>query len=321
MSERQKPARLPALVFVALVALIGLGMLWAIVSTPYDSGVLAGAALSGNNQYGGAVTATNDYLFYVADGGIQRVDRGTGERQTVYTGPASYLNAYDGWLYFVADGRIVRMAYYGGLGSFVGACDSVSMLSVNGLWLYYTDGAGALYKVRADGRQTTCLTGPDVTVKAFEAANRIVVFTDGKTLYRMKTDGADRQVLAEGPVERMLYTLDDVYYAAGGAVNRLQSVEAGRPDGTSFSPLQADLFTFTTTQKGRGMVYYYANGALRLRLLQSGEDPLEEESTVLAVDRPRDLYVIGTDLLFHTADGTLMRVDTTVSHPSAQPME
>ena len=246
MSERQKPARLPALVFVALVALIGLGMLWAIVSTPYDSGVLAGAALSGNNQYGGAVTATNDYLFYVADGGIQRVDRGTGERQTVYTGPASYLNAYDGWLYFVADGR---------------------------------------------------------------------------NLYRMKTDGADRQVLAKGPVERMLYTLDDVYYAAGGAVNRLQSVEAGRPDGTSFSPLQADLFTFTTTQKGRGMVYYYANGALRLRLLQSVEDPLEEESEVLAMERPLDLYVIGTDVLFHTADGTLMQVDTTASHPAARPME
>ncbi len=308
MNNNEASARRISYAFLAVAAVIIAALLFGILAEPYDSGVLSGSNLSGNNQYGGTLCATNDYLFFVTGGALVREERATGKREEVMQGDLRCLNPYDGWLYYLCDGGIYRVGYFGGQPLALGPERGVTSMSVNGLWLYYLQN-GSLYKVRTDGRHRSRLTGDNVTVTAFEAANRLVVYTDGRTLYRMRTDGSDVAVLAEGgSISRMLYTLDDVFYCDGGEVKRLASVEAGRREAAEFSPLAATVFTYDVNARGRGQLYYLKGDELWLRQLRSVEDAAEEERLLLRGVQAVDLYSAAGRLFYHTGQGELFEV-------------
>lgn len=299
-------ARRVSLVFVAVIAIILVAMLWGILSTPYDSGVLAGAALSGNNQYGGKVVASNDYLFYVQEGKVIQQSKEDGQAKVIYEGDASHLNPYDGWLYFLEAGTIQRIAYYGGQAVQIGTADQVTLMSVNGLWIYYLQQDGTIGKVRSDGQEQRAITDGSIAFTAFESANRILLATDGKNIYQMKTDGADCKVLVKGTnITRMIYTLDNLFYCDDGRIKLIKSVEAGQDDGTTFDGVSAELFTYDVDHENRNQLIYVKDGQLWARKLRSIVHDKEEEFLLGTVTDIVDLYCVNGDLYYHDAVGNL----------------
>ncbi|MBQ6819210.1 MAG: DUF5050 domain-containing protein [Clostridia bacterium] len=320
-SNNYKKALTLSVIFVALVALILVGMVAAILATPYDSGILAGATLSGNNQYGGTLATSNDYLFYTLNGQILQYDEEEQQTKTIYQGthPITHLNPFDGWLYFVEKGNVCRIAYYGGNPETLVADGSVSQMSVNGLWIYYCDHNGVISKIRTDGQKQSRLTDGSVKFTAFESANRIILATDGKDIYRMKTDGTDCNVLVTGTdITFMLYTLDDLYYADDGTVKRIKSVEAGQNDGTSYTEIVADLFNYNVDEENRGQIFYWKDGQLKVRKLQTIQHKTDEERPLATLTDVQDLYSVGADIYYHDKAGQLYLVrinDSEVSPP------
>ncbi len=299
-------ARRVSLVFVAIIGVILVAMLYGILSTPYDSGVLAGAALSGNNQYGGKVVASNDYLFYVHDGKVIQQSKDSGDKKTIYEGDVSYLNPYDGWLYFVEDGAIWRIAYYGGQKVQIGTADKVTLMSVNGLWIYYLQQDGIIGKVRSDGQEQRNITDGGMVFTAFESANRILLATDGKNIYQMKTDGADCKVLVKGSnITRMIYTLDNLFYCDNGQIKLIKSVEAGQDDGTTFDGVAAEIFTYDVDRENRNQLIYVKDGQLRARKLRTIVHADEEDFLLDHVSDIVDLYCVNGDLYYHDTTGKL----------------
>ncbi len=320
-SNNYKKALTLSVIFVALVALILVGMVAAILATPYDSGILAGATLSGNNQYGGTLATSNDYLFYTLNGQILQYDEEEQQTKTIYQGthPITHLNPFDGWLYFVEKGNVCRIAYYGGNPETLVADGSVSQMSVNGLWIYYCDHNGVISKIRTDGQKQSRLTDGSVKFTAFESANRIILATDGKDIYRMKTDGTDCKVLVTGTdITFMLYTLDDLYYADNGTVKRIKSVEAGQNDGTSYTEIVADLFNYNVDEENRGQIFYWKDGQLKVRKLQTIQHKTDEERPLATLTDVQDLYAVGADIYYHDKAGQLYLVrinDSEISPP------
>ena len=320
-SNNYKKALTLSVIFVALVALILVGMVVAILATPYDSGILAGATLSGNNQYGGTLATSNDYLFYTLNGQILQYDEEEQQTKTIYQGthPITHLNPFDGWLYFVEKGNVCRIAYYGGNPETLVADGSVSQMSVNGLWIYYCDHNGVISKIRTDGQKQARLTDGSVKFTAFESANRIILATDGKDIYRMKTDGTDCKVLVTGTdITFMLYTLDDLFYADDGTVKRIKSVEAGQNDGTSYTEIVADLFNYNVDEENRGQLFYWKDGQLKVRKLQTIQHKTDEERPLATLTDVQDLYSVGADIYYHDKAGQLYLVrinDSEVSPP------
>ncbi len=311
MEQQYHKARTLSLVFVVIVAVIVIGMVVGILSTPYDSGVLVGASLSGNNQYGGKLTASNDYLFYVQEGKVIQHNRESAQTKVIYEGNVTHLNPYDGWLYFVENGTIWRIAYYGGGKVQMGTADKVTFMSVNGLWIYYLQQDGRIGKMRTDGKEQRLITDGNIRFTAFESANRIIVATDGVKLYRMKTDGTACSVLSDGTrISRMIYTLDRLFYCDDGQVKQIKSVEAGQDDGTTYGGLTATVFTYDVDSENRGQIYYLKDGQLWVKKLQSPQRGHEKEEDYYLAHVPDavDLYSVDSDVFYHNAEGKLHRV-------------
>ena len=321
MNHNEKPARRLSIIFVVFVVALVVGILGSILMAPYDTGILIGASLSGNNQYGGSLTVTNDYLFYLQGNQIMRQQRGGEELQAVYEGTVSHLNPFDGWLYFLQDGKIMRTTYYGGMVTRLGTADNVESMSANGMWIYYLTEEGKLFKIRDDGEVQFTLTDGSVPFTAFEAANRIILATDGKDIYRMKMDGTQCSVLCKGSkITRMLYTLDNLYYCDNGQVIQKKSVEAGQDDGTSFADLTADIFTYNVNSENRGCVYYVKGDELRVRRLQTIKHPEEEDALLTKVSDIADLYSVDGDLYYHDKAGSLFFVRINEAECTVEPI-
>jgi hypothetical protein len=325
MEEKQKQyrARVLSVAFVAVIGVILTAILLGVALTPYDSGVLVGASLSGNNQYGGEVSASKDYLFYVKDGSIMRETRFEDQPvQKIFEGEVTHLNPYDGWLYFLQDGKMMRIAYYGGPKVQIGTAHKVTKMSVNGLWIYYLDEQGRIGKVRTDGEKETLLTDGKIAFTAFESANRIILATDGKGIYSMKTDGSQQQLLVDGTnISRMVYTLDSLYYCDNGQVKEIRSVEAGRDDGTHYQGVTAEIFTYNTDQNGRGQIFYVADGKLQVRLLESVEHEKEENRVLYEVKDITDLYSVDGDLYYHDSKNVLYHVQINDAECTVEPVK
>ncbi len=308
-NHNEKAARKLSIVFVAFVVAITVGILGSIFLAPYDTGILIGSSLSGNNQYGGELTVTNDYLFYLQGNTIMRQQRGGEELEKVYEGNVSYLNPFDGWMYFLQDGKIMRTTYYGGMVTQLGTADNIKMMSVNGMWIYYLTDEGKLFKLRADGERLFTLTDGSVKFTAFEAANRIILATDGKDIYRMKMDGTGLCLYREGTnITRMLYTLDNLYYCDSGNVIQVKSVEAKQNDGATYGELTAEIFTYNINSENRGCIYYVKGDELRVRKLQTIKHKEEEDVLLTKVSDVKDLYSVDADLYFHDTKGNLFFV-------------
>lgn len=322
INKNEKPARRLAICFVIFVAVVIVGILGTILAVPYDTGILIGSSLSGNNQYGGELTVTNDYMFYVQEGTVVRTQRGGEETLTVYQGEVSYLNPFDGFLYFVQNGKIMRTTYNGTFPIQMGSADNVKMMSVNGSWIYYLTNTGDLFKLRTDGEKCFALTEKnDVKFTAFEAANRIVLATDGKNMYRMRMDGTECTVIAKGTnITRMVYTLDNLYYCDNGDVLQIKSVEAKQSDGTSYGGVKAPIFTYNVDSENRGCIYYWNNGELRVRKLQTIQHNKEEDMLLTKVQDLTDLYSVDGDLYFHDTAGSLFFVKVNQAGTTVEPV-
>ena len=320
-NHNEKAARRLSIIFVAFVVAITVGILGSIFLAPYDTGILIGASLSGNNQYGGELTVTNDYLFYLQGNTVMRQQRGGEELEKVYEGDVSYLNPFDGWLYFLQDGKIMRTTYYGGLVTQLGQADNIQMMSVNGLWIYYLTDEGKLFKLRADGEQLFPLTDGSVKFTSFESANRIILATDGKDIYRMKMDGTELSKYKKGTnITRMLYTLDNLYYCDNGKVVQVKSVQAMQDDGCKFSELNAEIFTYNINAENRGCVYYVKGDELRVRKLQTIKHKEEEDVLLTKVTDIADLYSVDGDLYYHDTKGNLFFVRINDAETTVEPL-
>lgn len=318
----ERTARRISVIFVVVIGCILCGMVACILALPYDSGVLMSTGLSGNNQYGGELATSNDYLFFARDGKIMRLDYNTNQTEAIYEGEADNLNPYDGWLYFVHEGTILRIGYYGGTPTRLGTHSNVKSMTVNGLWLYYLTDDGVIHKIRSDGEKQSDLTDGSIRYDGFESANRILLATDGKQIYRMKTDGTDCTVLVKGSnITRMLYTLDNLYYCDNGVVKEMKSVEAGQDDGTQYQELQADVFTYNVNSENRGVLYYVKGNELRAYLLESYEHEEAEDKLLTTAEDVTDLYSVDSDLYYHNSQGDLFMVRINDAECTVEPVK
>lgn len=319
IEKRKLNIKLAAIVFSAIVILVCGGIIAAMLLLPYDPGTLSPASLSSNLNYGGTVSYTDDYIFLRdSDGNLGRITIEDGSFEVIYTGDVHYINPLDGWVYFVDGGRIMRTAYYGMLDEQIAEVSDCAAMSVNGSWIYYTDTAGRLFKIRNDGKKQSKLSADSARITSFTADNRVVVYQDDEGLHKISTDGKDRQTLAAGEIGHFCYTLDDIYYEASGVIQKIPSVVSGVDVGLAYTPVQGKIFCYNTNASGRSQIFYWDGETLHRTLLESESERSEEDEVLCTVSDMTDLYSIDGSLYFHDSQNRLFCVTVNGSDSSVK---
>lgn len=297
-------------IFLIFVLLIIAGIVAAMMLTPYESGVLMPTAGSGNLSFGGHLGVQNDLLYFCdPEGGLSMKDTQTGKVTAVCDGDCSFINAGEEWVYFLRDGDIVRLP----LGNVVEPQVIVSGedcqgLSVNGPWMYYTDGQGRMFKLRTDGSKKIALEN-ELPIEQFTVDNRRVVFLSDGAIYSMLTDGSEVTAVAGERVERFLYINDSLYYYEDGVIRRIYSLIGDLDDSELyFSQIAAKVFNFEVVQDGSKLYYASEEGIVEL-LLQSRLQA-SEQKTLLSTDTDVVSLYLAEDMIYYfDSQGVLHELD------------
>lgn len=312
MPNVSNPARSKRLmlIFLAFVVLVIGGIVCTMLLAPSESGVMVPTAGSGNLSFGGHMGAHKDLIYYRApDGGLRMRDLTTGKETDVSGGDCSFINVGDEWVTFLRDGDIMRLL----LGHAIEPQTIVSGeqcrgLSVNGPWIYYTDGQGAMWKLNPETDKKIPL-GNSLAIDQFTVDNRRVVFLSGGTLYHMQTDGADLQRVGGERVERFLYTNDSVYYWEDGRIRRIYSL-VGKLDDSKlyFGEIDAAVFNFEVVQDGSKLYYAGEEGIVEL-LLQTPVQASEKKTVLSDATDVVSLYLAEGAIYYFDSQGQFHSVD------------
>ncbi len=308
VEKRKMNTGLVASAFIAVLILIFGGIVGVMFKIPYDSGTLAPANLSGNLNYGGDVCATDDYVFVrTADGNLGRILNEDKSFSVIYEGDVSYLNALDGWIYFIDGGKIMRTAFYGTISEQVCAAENVEAMSLNGSWIYYKTSEGALNKIRTDGQKYSNLVSEGVI--DYTSDNRIVVYSTDSGLFKISSDGKNLTTLVSGKIGHFCYTLDDLYYEKDGIIHKIPSVVSGMDVGLEYTDTEGKIFFYNTSSENRGQLVYINNsGMLCRKLLQSERSRAEENETLCELPDAVDLYSVNGEIYYHDSMDKLYNI-------------
>ncbi len=302
-----KKAKVTALVFILVIVLILAGIIIPVFVLPYDSGILSSANLAGNLNFEGQMCETTDYIFKVEGNKIIRTDKNTMENPlTIYEsekGIPTYLNPFDGWIWFIDGGKIYRLAYYGQVMQELSIPNGATRLSVNGSWIYFVDAKDSkVYKVRDNGKNLKPVT--NTAVKSYVADNRKIVFLDNQNnLHVANTDGSDDSVL-DTNVTLFTYTLDELYYLKNGEVLHIPTLVAEYDAGLSYAPVKADIFNYTTNKTdGRGRLFFAKDNILYCKQLATENNNMEQ-TAILDVNAGKVdiIYCVNGKVYYGTKD-------------------
>lgn len=307
-------------IFLAFVVLMIAGISAVTMLLPYESGVLMPAAGSGNLSFGGHLGAHNDLLYFrTPEGGLSMKDTQTNQVTPICDGDCSFINAGDEWVYLIRNGDIVRLPLGNAVEpQIVVGGEQCRGLSVNGPWIYYTDGQGRMFKLRTDGSKKTAL-GNTLPMEQFTVDNRRVVFLSDGVIYAMLTDGTGLTTVAGERAERFLYTNDSLYYYEDGVIRRVCSLVGALDEGNLyFTSIPAKVFNFEVVQDGSKLYYAGEEGIVEL-LLQT---PVQasEQKTVLCPDTDvASLYLTKDMIYYFDAQGVLHELDPELAVTGSQP--
>lgn len=282
--DTNKKAKITAIAFIGIVILIVVGIVVPVFILPYDSGILSSANLMGNLNFGGGMGETTDYIFETKENKIIRYEKGSKENPlTIYEskiGEPTFLNPFDGWVWFVDNSKIFRIAYYGQVIQELTTPNGAVRMSVNGSWIYFVDAKdNRVYKIRDNGKNLKPVT--DVAVKSYACDNRKILFLDlQNNLHVANTDGSDDKIL-DTNVALFTYTLDELFYLKNGEILHIPALASGYDAGLTYSPVKADVFTYTTNKNdGRGRLFFVKENILYCKQLATEYNKMEQTATL-----------------------------------------
>ncbi len=278
--DTNKKAKITAIAFITVIVLLVAGIIIPVFVLPYDSGILSSANLMGNLNFGGEIAETTDYIFKVEGNKIIRTDKNTMENPlTIYeskAGTPTYLNPFDGWIWFIDNGSIYKLAYYGQVMQEFTTPNGASKMSVNGSWIYFVDSAdNKVYKIRDNGKNLKPVT--NMAVKSYACDNRKILFLDLKNnLHLANTDGSDDSIL-DTNVSLFTYTLDELFYLKNGEILHIPTLVAKYNAGLTYTPVKADVFNYTTNKTdGRGRLFFAKDDILYCKQLANENNNVEQ---------------------------------------------
>ncbi len=306
--DTNKKAKITALTFIAIIVLLIAGIIIPVFVLPYDSGILSSANLMGNLNFGGKIAETTDYIFKVEGNKIIRTDKSTMENPlTIYeskTGKPEFLNPFDGWVWFIDNGKIFRIAYYGQVMQEFTTPNGASKMSVNGSWIYFVDSAdNKVYKIRDNGKNFKPVTG--MAVKSYACDNRKILFLDlQNNLHVADTDGSDDKIL-DTNVSLFTYTLDELFYIKNGEILHVPSLVAGYDAGLTYTSVKADVFNYTTNKAdGRGRLFFVKDNTLFVKQLATENNNMEQVATLdNKAGKVDTIYCVDGMIYYGTKDG------------------
>ena len=279
-----KKAKLTAIIFIAIMVLLVAGIIIPVFVLPYDSGILSSSNIGGNLNFKGQMCETTDYIFKVEGNKIIRTDKDTKASELIIyeskSGEPTYLNPFDGWIWFIDGGKIYRLAYYGQVMQELSIPNGATQMSVNGSWIYFVDAKdNKVYKIRDNGENLKPIT--NIPVLSYSSDNRKIVFLDLKNnLHVANTDGSEDKVL-DTNVSLFTYTLDELYYLKKGEILHIPSLAAGYDAGLVYTPVKADVFTYTTNKAdGRGRLFFAKDNILYCKQLATENNNMEQTATL-----------------------------------------
>lgn len=181
-----------------------------------------------------------DWIYYCNDSDASNLYRirtdGTG-RERLVEGDCSYITATTDWIYFIqyideeGTGHLQRMDT-ATLGEPELLVDDCTRMALDGEYIYYQDKEHRrLYQIGVDGTGQTMLNSGDNCYSLNVADGWIYYqnFNDDDTLYRIRTDGTDREQLLDCDTEYLnlrgewiYYCLDEEDESAGTEIRRVR---------------------------------------------------------------------------------------------------
>lgn len=282
-----KKAKITAITLIVFLALVVAGIIIPVFVLPYDSGILSSANLAGNLNFKGQMCETTDYIFKVEGNKIIRTDKNTKATElTIYeskSGEPTYLNPFDGWIWFIDGGKIYRLAYYGQVMQELSIPNGATQMSVNGSWIYFVDTKDSkVYKIRDNGENLKPVT--NIPVLSYSCDNRKILFLDNQNnLHCASTDSSDDKIL-DTNVSLFTYTLDELYYLKNGEILHIPTLVTNYDPGLVYTPVKADVFNFTTNKAdGRGRLFFAKDNILYVKQLAT-ENNNTEQTAILDVN-------------------------------------
>lgn len=309
MSMVGKP-RVVAGLFMAFMIAAGVFLAGSLLMRPYDDGSLSPYNSSGNLNYGGRVAATATYEFVSIPGdGLYRKTTADGTFDKIYGGEVSSVNPVNGWVYYVADGKLIRSDYLGLTIEEMVTGIAVKDMSVNGYWVYFTDTEGNLYKMRRDGSDKRQMETGGIQVVRYTADNRKVIFTALDGIYIMKSDGSGVEKLYDGQYPFFAYSNDNLFYTDGEKVyRRFQLVTDIDGSAYPYREISARVFNYAFDGEGRGLVYYMTPEGLNVRKLYVSEDRPEEDVFVCDIQDVKEIYCAGYNIYCYNTNGEVYHI-------------
>ena len=311
--DTNKKAKITAIAFISIIVLLVAGIIVSVFVLPYDSGILSSANLAGNLNFSGQMCETTDYIFKVEDKKIVRYEKNTkADSLVIYeceNGEPTYLSPFDGWIWFIDNGNINRLAYYGQVMQKLITPNGATQMSVNGSWIYFVDAKdNKVYKIRDNGKNLKPVT--NVPVLSYSCDNRKILFLDlENNLHCANTDGSGDEVL-DTDVSLFTYTLDELYYLKNGEILHIPTLVANYDAGLTYTPVKADVFNFTTNKSdGRGRLFFAKDDVLYCKQLATENNNMEQTATLDEKAGKVDIIYCIDGKVYYGAKDNLKEID------------
>lgn len=215
--------------------------------------IILGVALltgcgSSKNASIGMVKQSGDWIYYT-----DNKEEALYKMKTDWTGKTKVADNFASG-YMVIQGDTI---YYSGMGGGVskiqtdgtGAANVVDVgkessygFEVSGDWIYYSTKPESIYKTKTDGTEKTKIAD----IRSFQGDMKVsgdsIYYSDGKSLFKMKTDGTGAIKLLENIV--MLAVKGDwIYYGEETEEGEYENIYRMRTDGTEQTKLAEGTFT------------------------------------------------------------------------------
>ncbi len=193
------------------------------------------------------INAAGDWIYFNAygsddntqDTGLHRIKTDGSEKQKLDNNMASYINVVDDWIYYVNRGDLCSLYKMRTDGSERQKIHPYAMedVTVADGWVYFINGSDgySLCRMKIDGTQLTELAGrlPENPVIDHDW----IFYNDSNHLYKMKTDGTQKQILDKAKITYVNIEGDWIYYVTYNVDNGNNVLYKMKTDGSQKTKL------------------------------------------------------------------------------------
>lgn len=283
---------------------------------------------AGNILNGGSVAFYEGWIYYstvengyIPEWKLNKMRPDGSDKQ--YVGQGGYnINIVDGWIYFgknIQIDGIFRMRLDGTEVTQLTDQGGCSDITVGDGWIYYTVSSDQykLYRMRVDGSGRKLLTDWCENINLVEDW---IYYTglydgeDGRGIYRIRTDGTDREKIRDGYVEYLQIDNGNFYFRSEGYIYRVSS------DWSDEETVNADNPSSINALNVAGnWIYYvdgYPGGVFRVSTDGSNLQKLANDSHAKILIVEGWIYIISADTTFRMRlDGSEREVVEFVPEP------